>query len=55
MEKEGLLELHLYAPTHGTSVSIERRLLRNNTLVKLTISGHYDILKPKLKPKFMIY
>ncbi|WZY69131.1 hypothetical protein YC2023_001371 [Brassica napus] len=48
MEKEGLLELHLYAPTPGTSVSIERRLLRNNTLVKLTISGHYDILKPKM-------
>ncbi|KAJ0239331.1 F-box domain-containing protein [Hirschfeldia incana] len=42
MEK-GLLELHLYAPNPMTNVSIEPRLLRSTTLVKLTISGHYDI------------
>ncbi|XP_018467961.2 F-box/LRR-repeat protein At1g48400 [Raphanus sativus] len=42
MEK-GLLELHLYAPTSGSDVSIESRVLRSTTLVKLTISGHYDI------------
>ncbi|KAL0693442.1 hypothetical protein Bca4012_060622 [Brassica carinata] len=42
MEK-GLLELHLYAPNPRTYVSIEPRLLRSTTLVKLTISGHYEI------------
>ncbi|KAJ0239330.1 F-box domain-containing protein [Hirschfeldia incana] len=43
MEK-GLLELHLYAPTRlGSDLWIEPRLLRSNTLVKLTISGHYHI------------
>ncbi|CAH8345928.1 unnamed protein product [Eruca vesicaria subsp. sativa] len=43
MEK-GLLELHLYAPNLGTCVNITRSLLiRSNTLVKLTISGHFDI------------
>ncbi|CAH8345859.1 unnamed protein product [Eruca vesicaria subsp. sativa] len=42
MEK-GLLELHMYAPNPRTTVSIEPRLLRSTTLVKLTICGHYDI------------
>ncbi|XP_018457588.2 F-box/LRR-repeat protein At1g48400 [Raphanus sativus] len=42
MEK-GLLELNLYAPNPGTDVSIEPRLLRSTTLVKLTICGHYAI------------
>ncbi|XP_018469367.1 F-box/LRR-repeat protein At1g48400-like [Raphanus sativus] len=41
--EHGLLELHLYAPNPGTDVIIEPRLLRSNTLVKLTINGHYDI------------
>ncbi|KAG2238747.1 hypothetical protein Bca52824_091987 [Brassica carinata] len=40
--EHGLLELHLYAPTTGSNVVIESRLLRSNTLVKLTITGHYD-------------
>ncbi|XP_018467960.1 F-box/LRR-repeat protein At1g48400-like [Raphanus sativus] len=45
MEK-GLLELHLYAPTRVGSdlwIELEPRLLRSNTLVKLTIAGHYNI------------
>ncbi|KAJ4912833.1 F-box/RNI-like/FBD-like domains-containing protein [Raphanus sativus] len=41
--EHGLLELHLYAPNLGSSVSLDSRLLRSNTLVKLTITGHYDI------------
>ncbi|KAL0687810.1 hypothetical protein Bca4012_087487 [Brassica carinata] len=41
--EQGLLELHLYAPASRSTVNIEPRVLRSNTLVKLTISGHYDI------------
>ncbi|KAF3531326.1 hypothetical protein DY000_02037546 [Brassica cretica] len=41
--EQGLLELPLYAPASRSTVNIEPRVLRSNTLVKLTISGHYDI------------
>ncbi|KAF8102943.1 hypothetical protein N665_0190s0060 [Sinapis alba] len=43
MKHQSLLELHLYAPTPRFPVLLEPVLFRNNTLVKLTVSGHYDI------------